>query len=321
LELHRTSGRSGLGFALALTTMLLWAVLPIALQAVLVALDPYTLTWARFVASAIALGGFLAVRSDLPDLRRIGRSRALLLATATVFLAANYAAYLVGLDRSSAADAQVLIQLGPILLSLGGLFVFRERFTRVQWLGLFVLLSGVAVFVAVRLANAPIGESRLQTGMALIVFAAIVWAVYGLAQKQLLHTFSSAHVLLFVYAGSAAVFTPFAEPAALAGLGATHGAVLAFCALNTVVGYGAFAESLAHWEASRVGAVLALTPVATLVLAAALDTFAPAWGVGQTLAFGGWVGALLVVAGSLAVSLGTSTIPKGPRPERDPNAG
>jgi drug/metabolite transporter (DMT)-like permease len=304
LDLHRTSGRTGLGLALASTTMALWAVLPFALQRVLTVLDPFTLTWVRFVASALVLAAVLAARGDLPPLRGIGAPRAALLAVATMFLAANYAAFLFGLHWTSAADAQVLIQLGPILLSLGGIAVFREHFARVQWLGLAVLIAGVAVFVAARLGAGSHGGRELLPGMAMIGLAAATWAVYGLAQKQLLHTFRSNHVLLFVYVGCALAFAPLASPSALAQLDAARAGVLAFCALNTIVGYGAFAESLAHWEASRVGAVLALTPLGTLACAALLDAIAPSWATAPQLSTGGWFGALLVVSGSLAASLG-----------------
>src|SRR5262249_39473592 len=112
LDLHRTSGRAGLGFALAATPMALWAVLPFALPRVLAVLDPFTITWVRFVVSALVLGGVLAARRDLPRSSDIGADRAVLLAVATLFLAANYAAFLFGLAWTSAADAQVLIQLG-----------------------------------------------------------------------------------------------------------------------------------------------------------------------------------------------------------------
>jgi drug/metabolite transporter (DMT)-like permease len=304
LDLHRTSGRTGLGFALAATTMVLWAILPFALQRVLGALDAFTITWVRFVASSLVLGGVLAARRDLPPLRGLGAGHALLLAVATLFLAVNYAAFLFGLSWTSAADAQVLIQLGPILLSVGGIAVFRQRFARVQWIGLAVLVAGMATFVSARLGAGPVPSRDLLPGMAMIGFAAATWAIYGLAQKQLLHTTRSIHVLLFVYVGCAIAFTPLASPAALAQLDAGRAALLAFCALNTVVGYGAFAESLAHWEASRVGAVLALTPLGTLAFAALLDAVAPSWGTAPSLSPGGWVGALLVVSGSLAASLG-----------------
>ncbi len=282
--------------------MALWAVLPFALQRVLTALDAFTITWVRFVASALVLGSALAARGELPPLRGLGTGRAALLAVATLFLAVNYAAFLFGLEWTSAADAQVLIQLGPVLLSLGGIAVFREHFARLQWIGLAVLCAGVAVFVTARLGGAA--PTGLEGGIAMIGLAAATWAVYRLAQKQLLHTLRASQVLLFVYAGCAIAFTPLASPASLTELDAVRAALLAFCALNTVVGYGAFAESLAHWEASRVGAVLALTPLGTLACAAALDAIAPAWATAPQLSLGGWIGALLVVAGSLAASLG-----------------
>jgi drug/metabolite transporter (DMT)-like permease len=304
LNLHRTSGRWRLGLALAATTMVLWAVLPIALQGVLEALDAFTITWVRFVVSTLVLGGVLAARGSLPPLAGVGLSHLRLLAIATLFLAANYAAFLIGLDWTSAADAQVLIQLGPILLSLGGVVVFREHFTRLQWIGIAVLVAGVAVFIVSRLGDALIAARGLERGMGMIGLAAVTWAVYGLAQKQLLRTWSSPHVLLCVYAGCAVVFTPLATPSTLSGLDSTAAALLGFCAMNTVVGYGAFAESLAHWEASRVGAVLALTPIGTLAFSSALDRIAPSWGAGQTLSTASWLGALLVVTGSLAASLG-----------------
>jgi drug/metabolite transporter (DMT)-like permease len=272
------------------------------------ALDAFTITLVRFVVSALILGGVLALRGE-PALRSAGAGRAALLATATLFLAANYAAFLFGLDWTSAADAQVLIQLGPILLSLGGVAVFREHFARVQWLGLAVLCAGVAVFVFARLG----ARGPPVPGMAMIGLAAATWAVYGLAQKQLLHTFRSNQVLLCVYAGCALAFTPLASPHALASLDGPRIALLAFCALNTVVGYGAFAESLAHWETSRVGAVLALTPLGTLAFGALLGALAPGWGTTPQLPPGGWIGALLVVSGSLAASLGAGRM----RPARE----
>ncbi|MDB9824440.1 EamA/RhaT family transporter, partial [bacterium] len=39
----------------------------------------------------------------------------------------------------------------------------------------------------------------------------------------------------------------------------------AFCGLNTLVAYGCFSEALAHIEASRVSAVIAMTPLVTLL--------------------------------------------------------
>jgi drug/metabolite transporter (DMT)-like permease len=297
---HRISGRRGLGAGLALLTMLLWAVLPFALQRLLAALDPVTITWARFCAASLLLAAFLAARDELPDRSEL-RSWAPLLGVATLGLAANYVLSLVGLHWTSPSDSQVLIQLGPMLLALGGILVFRERLTPLQWTGFALLLAGLAGFFATRLDVAS-PAMRLRSGAALIGLAALAWAVYGLAQKQLLRRFSSAQVLLCVYVGCALVFTPWAEPRRLLDLDSAGVWLLAFAALNTLVAYGAFAESLAHWEASRVGAVLALSPLATLAVAALLPT---RWsGESQALGAESWLGALLVVVGSVTASLG-----------------
>src|SRR5262249_58614304 len=112
----------------------------------------------------------------------------------------------------------------------------------------------------------------------------------------LFRSFRSIHVLLFVYVGCAIAFTPLASPASLAQLDPARAALLGFCALNTAVGYGSFAESLAHWEASRVGAVLALTPLGTLACATALDAIAPSWATAPHLSLRGWIGALLLAS-------------------------
>lgn len=304
MELHRTSGRWQRGLGLACTTMLLWGSLPIALKRVLVAMDARTITWYRFVASALVVGVVLALWGRLPKLARLGRSAWLLLVVAAVFLGGNYLAYLVALDMTTPADAQVVIQLGPLLLGLGSLVVFRERFGRVQWTGFAILLAGLGLFFESQL-GAILGErDRYVLGNLAMVSAAAMWAVYGIAQKQLLRDLSSQEIMLCIYVGCALLFTPLAEPAAITRLGALELGVLGFCALNTIVAYGAFAEALEHWEASRVSAVLALTPLTTLAvtqLAAGSQALAVA---GPSLPWTSLVGAAMVVSGSLLVALG-----------------
>src|SRR5512145_803836 len=128
--LHRASDRSGLGFSLALATMLLWGVLALALKVTLAEMDAYTITWYRFLVSTVLLGAVLASRGQLPAVGRLSRHVQGLLVVATTFLAANYILFLLGLQHTTPANTQVLIQLAPLLLAVGGLGVFGERFTR-----------------------------------------------------------------------------------------------------------------------------------------------------------------------------------------------
>jgi drug/metabolite transporter (DMT)-like permease len=303
-ELHQPSGRSGLGLALASTTMLVWGVLPIALQVALRWLDAVTITWFRFGVSSLLLATWLASTRRFPDLGRLGRTGSALLAIATLGLAANYLAYLVGLDLTSAANAQVLIQLAPLLLALGGLVVFRERFTRLQWLGFAALLGGLGLFFGSQLRALATDLGRYLSGVGTLVVAALTWAVYGLAQKQLLRSLPSQGLMLCIYAGCFLCFSPWARPASVAALGPVSLGVLLFCALNTLVGYGAFAAALEHWEASRVSAILALTPLATLAFAALGTAWLPTWVAAERVPPASLLGAAVVVLGSGVVSLG-----------------
>lgn len=310
MELHQPSGRRGLGLALAATTMGLWGVLPLALRAALDVLDPVTLTAFRFVASAAVLGAVLALRGALPPLGGLSRAGVGLLAIATVGLAANYLGFLLGLDHTSPANAQVLIQLGPLLLALGGIAVFRERFSALQWLGALALAAGLALFFRSQLVALGRDLDRYVTGVGWLAFAAGTWAIYGLAQKQLLRELGSQAVMLCIYVGCALLFLTRADVAALAAVPASAWPVLVFCAANTLVAYGAFAAALEHWEASRVSAVLALTPLATLAFSSAAAALFPDRFTTEHLSITSWTAAAFVVAGSLLTALGRRAAPR-----------
>jgi drug/metabolite transporter (DMT)-like permease len=304
MELHRTSGRRWLGFTLASITMLLWGILPLALKILLRAMDSPTIVWYRFLLSSVLLGAVLAWRGGLPPLARFRRAQWLLLAIATVGLALNYLAYMIGLELTTPANAQVLIQLAPLMLALGGLLVFRERFSRLQWAGFFVLILGLAIFFGSQLRALASSLDRYLLGSATLVGAAITWAIYGMAQKQLLHWFSSQTVMWCIYLGCTVGLVMTAEPAAILELDGLELGVLLFCALNTLVAYGAFAAALAHWEASRVSSVLALTPLATLAFAWLMAALWPALVTPEAISPTSLFGAVAVVAGSLLTSLG-----------------
>jgi drug/metabolite transporter (DMT)-like permease len=312
MDLHRSSGRSGLGFTLAATTMLLWGVLPFGLKIVLAAMDPQTITWWRFLFSTLVLGAILAARGAWPRLSGLGRAGWVLLAVATLGLAANYLAYLLGLHLTTPATSQVLIQLAPLLLALGAIVVFGERFVRWQWLGFALLVSGLLLFFSAQLRALASGAERWLLGAFFIGVAAVTWAIYGLAQKQLLHWLPSQPLMLCVYAGCTLCFTPVADPGAIRALDALQLGALLFCALNTLAAYGAFSAALQHWEASRVSAVLALTPLATLTISALVSSVAPQWVAPERIPATSWLGAAGVVLGSLAMSLAGGTAPQPP---------
>lgn len=306
MNLHRASGQWRIGLLLTLFTAACWATLPVVLKIVLNVLDPITLTWFRFAVAALFTAGWLRLRGGLrgPALGfgGLGRGGWLMLLVAALMLVGNYVFYLLGVQHTSPANAQLLIQLAPLLMALGGVWVFGERFGKGQWLGLALLIAGLGLFFTDQLgavARAP----HYVLGATLVIAAAIVWAVYALLQKQLLMRLTSTQVLLCIYVVATVVLLPFARPGALLQLDAMHWMLLGFCAFNTIGAYGAFAEALAHWEASRVSAVLATTPLLCIGVASVVAALWPQWLAPERITPLGWLGAALVVAGSAAASL------------------
>ncbi len=300
MAMHQASGRWKLGLLLALVTAACWATLPVALKLTLQQLDPYTLTWFRFLLAAGVMLAWLAARSGLGGFATLDRKRWWLLLAAALCLIGNYVFYLLGVQWTSPANAQLLIQLAPLLMALGGIFVFRESFNRWQWTGLVVLFVGLGLFFREQLG---VGGAGYAFGSGLVLVAAIVWAVYALLQKQLLLRLSSPAILLFIYLCASVLLLPLARPGALLQLDGLHWGLLLFCALNTLVAYGAFAEALAHWEASRVSAILATTPLLCVGAVAAVHALWPESIAPERIGWLGYTGAALVVLGSALTSL------------------
>jgi len=290
-----------LGMFFSLVTVVCWGVLVLALNIVVKVLDPATLIWFRFLFSAIALTIYVTWQQQIPTAGAVIPWRTL--AVAVIFLSANYWLFLLGVQLTTPNNAQVLIQLGPMALGLFSLWWFKEKYNLWQWLGVVLLIAGLVMFSHSQVLTLVTTLAKYLWGNTVLVLAALVWAIYGIAQKELLRNYSSAVVMWGLYSGATLVFTPFAHPQQLLSLSPLMWAILLFCAGNTVVAYGSFAAALEHWDASRVSAVLVLVPLITLMASAILPHFFPTLVPPEPLTLSGAIGALLVVLGSLLTAL------------------
>jgi drug/metabolite transporter (DMT)-like permease len=303
--MHQTTGNWKLGLGLSLITTILWGLVPVALAIILPKLDIYTINWFRFITAFVLLGLYLAKQSNLPRISQLQTVPVYLYAIAILGLTSNYIFFVAGLQATSPSHAEVLIQLAGIFLGLGGLVIFKERYTRYQWMGVGVLTTGFIGFFAEQLKVVISTDSeRYIAGSIMVIIAALTWVVYALIQKQLLTKLDSAHIMWVIYGGCSLIFGIFAKPVTLLQLDSIEWLMLIFCGLNTVVAYGCFAESLQHWEASRVSAVIALAPIFTIVSMSAANWLSPGLVQPENLTPLGILGAILVVVGSMSISLG-----------------
>jgi drug/metabolite transporter (DMT)-like permease len=311
--MHTTTGQWNFGISLALITTFMWGLLPIALKALLDGMDPYTITWYRLFSASIVLGLFLQSRHSIDIFQRPSRNNAILLFLTILGLLGNYIIYLLGLDFISPNSAQIVIQLAPVFLLVGGILFFGEQFQKRQWIGYGILIFGLLLFFNERLEELFIDVGDYATGVALILVAGISWSMYALTSKQLLGTYSSSNIMLVIYLSGAIFLLPLADIPSVMDMTGPQYALLAFVSLNSLIAYGCFAEALNHIEASRVSTILAITPLLTVIFIEIGVRVIPDYTNEEPLNWISMIGALLVVAGSMTSSLAR----KSPRTETE----
>ena len=302
---HAPSGRWRLGLALTAITVLLWSTVPIALSLLLEKMDAITITWFRFLVGVGVLGVALKLQGRLGELRQLTNGRRLwLVGIAGICLVGNFVVYLYALHFIPPGASQIVMQLAPLFVLLGGVVLFRESFQAVQWCGLCLLLVGLGLFFGHRLSDFTGKLTDYSFGAVLILGSALAWAAYALVQKQLLSVCSSMSIMLVFYAIGVVLLWPFNTASLILDLSVLQYVVLAYSSANTLIGYGCFAEALQHWEASRVSTVVCVTPLLTLGLSYPAHLVWPDHILPEELPPIGIVGAVLVVAGSMAAALG-----------------
>jgi drug/metabolite transporter (DMT)-like permease len=300
-KLKALSGRWKLGLLLALGTATMWGTLPVALHQVAPTIGPATSTFFRFFIAALLLTPYLLVTRQVNNQHKLKSAKLLALTLAAgLLLTGNYGFYILGLERTSAEATQVMIQLAPMLLLLAGLWLFKETFSTQQWLGFFAFALGLLLFFERQISQLLFDFGDYGLGLVFIIMSAIFWTGYAIIQKYLLNDFQSSETMLILYWIGSLVFLPLSDFSTMGQLNSLQWAALLFCGLNTLIAYGCFAEAMAHLEASRVSAIIAITPLFTIAIAQLLP-------IGdmpvEPLTALSILGAILVVSGSITTAI------------------
>lgn len=294
-----------IGLSYSLVTTLFWGLLPIALAVLLEQMDSVTITWYRFLAAAIIAWIWYGRRRHTALIELCRGPMRFIALLAVLSLVINYVLFLHGLHYVTPAAAEIVINGAPLLLLLGGVFIFNESFSKRQWMGVAIFVFGLLLFFHHRLRELVATDSSYFFGIGLVVLAAILWTVYGLSQKKLLQKHESRDLLLLIYASGALLYLPFTAPLSVLALSTNQLLLLAFVSLNTIIAYGSFGYAMSHWEASRVSAVITLAPLVTLGFSALMNWLAPGSVAVEPMDAVNWAGGLLVVVGSIMAAMAT----------------
>jgi drug/metabolite transporter (DMT)-like permease len=237
---------------------------------------------------------------------RLGTALRALLVAAVIGLTINYTLFVVGVRLTTPAIAQTVTQLSSIFLLFGGLLIYREKFSRLQWFGLALLLGGLLLFFNRRLPEIFSSRSHLGAGVLVLAVGSLAWACYGLAQKRLLREYTSAQILWLLYVGGFVLLLPLVHPARLLSLDAAQGWALVFCCFNTLIAYGAYARAMSLGEVTRVSATVTTSPLFALLGSALAAAWVPQFAAVESPNLLTIVGACCVVAGSAVCALARS---------------
>ncbi len=276
------------GTLLGLAAVAMWAGLA-PLTVLTAPMPPFLLTAASFALGGVAGLFWFALLSVLQNrLRREERARRLArpsgraLMFITAGLAGYHLLYFGALRLAPPAEANLIAYFWPLLIVLGSGAVTGERLRRRHLFGVALAACGAALVFAGRIESG----SEPEFGHLLALAAAVVWAVYSLGTRQLLHTPPSAVPLaclctaLFAFAAHLALETPALPEGCLAwgalvalGLGPVG---LAFVAWDLGMRWGDIRLIATAAYAAPVLSTLALVALGlaeatqTLLLAAAM---------------------------------------------------
>ncbi len=285
------------GILFAAITALLWGFLPIFLKITLNYLDSQTIVWFRFTFAFWVLFFFFLFtdRQQIAILKR----PPLLLIIAAIGLGVNYFGYMQGLHYTTPSNAQVIIQTAPIMLSLVGIFIFKEKVNYKQIGGFLLAGIGLYLFYRNQLQAFMNNIDDFNAGFIWIETAAVGWVIYAALQKKLLTKYHAQALNMVIYGIPAILFTPLADFSAFANVPAGYWWIVVFLGLNTLIAYGSLALAFKYTQAYKVSIVIVLNPIVTITAIAIFAYFNVTWIDAENLSFSSLIGAILLLGGAV----------------------
>ena len=188
---------AGAGMRLMLlATMARWGGNLSVVKLLIERLEPMWVSVLRMLAATVALWVVLGFRG-LPWPRTTPRQAALFVACAVLMVYLNQIMFTLGVQRTVAANAALIISLNPLVSALMAAWLLGDRLTPTRLAGVVLGFGGVAVVVLHR-PGAALGTGSLGD---LLVFGSVVaWVGGGLMVQRLARQFDSAVVSAVVFA-------------------------------------------------------------------------------------------------------------------------
>jgi drug/metabolite transporter (DMT)-like permease len=207
-EALRAQRRSKLALVLIWFTPVLWSVNLISARLAPGVVSPHVLALGRWFLAGLILT-WLA-RAELWRMRheiRASWRQSVVLGACGMWVCGAWV-YLAG-ESTGAMNISLIYASSPVLIAVGSVIWLGEHFSKRQWVGVVVAMSGV-VHVVVRGEWAHLSQVNLVPGDLWVVAASVAWAAYALLQKKWHSPLGSTARLATICMGGVAVLLPFA---------------------------------------------------------------------------------------------------------------
>ncbi len=250
----------------ALITVAIWGASFVAIRVALTAFTPTGLVALRLVVGSSLLGLLMRARRGrwLPARADLGRCVLL-----GVVLGGHLLIQAVGLQYTTAIHTGWIIGIIPAMIALGAHCFLGQRMQPAGWLGMAVASAGILLVTSVQ----PGDFTDAGFGDALQLVSCVTWTVYTLAAIGVLSRNDPLQVTAFSMAVAAAVVVPALPFQGLltATPDVSAWAAVAFLALVcSALAYLLWSQALESHGATRVGSMLYVEPLFTLLVAVAV---------------------------------------------------
>ena len=284
-------------------------------QAQLLGLPSPVIAAGRLGFAALLLSPIAFVRA-WPELRGLPRRDVLLGIGSGVCLALHFSAWITSLEYTSVASSSALVTTNPLWIALASVLLFRQRFSRLTWLGVLFTIGG-SVLIAISDSDGSSGSHALL-GDGLALLGALAVSGYFLVGAALQRRLSTLAYVWLVYTSAAIILLGIAlGTGALrfdqAGPGYSPVAYLLLLGLAVgpqLLGHTAFNWSLRHLSATFVAIATLGEPIGGALLALVLlgQTFRPIQLLGFVVLLTGIAVAARGERGGGEVSVSTSEV-------------
>ena len=250
------------GILFSVSTALLWGILPIFLKISLQDFTAGTIAWFRFALAFLLLGIILFFKGKKPT--GILSKPPWMGVFGGLCLAANYYWVTLGVDITGPSNMAVLIQTASVFLVLAGVFLFRERLIVRQVIGMLITAAGLALFFFDQ-KNQLFMSGEYYFADLLIIMAAVVWVGYMVSQKFLSQDHGAQSLNFLIYATATFALVGTVDWAEFGSAGFNAWLAIVFCAINTLLAYGALAEAVKYLPLALISVIISLNPLITLI--------------------------------------------------------